>query len=913
MKTIFQLTLSLFLAFFFVHSLSARHITLQQAWQRAQLFMNQRGMALADIDEDYTFKQKSKAETTNVYICNMAEGKGLAILSGDDRTPVVLGYTDKDSPGLDSITDGMRLLIEIYERQISALDMMGVRRQAKESAATTIRAAISPMLRTQWHQYEPFNLLCPSYYEDDGSEGEQCPAGCVATAVAQVMNFYQYPEVIKNTIPGYTQYYNTWKGPVGILLKPEPSGQPIVWDQILDKYDGSETDEQQLAVAQLLYWVGLGSKMNYDWTSSTLLDLSIGTLIGNFGYTIGAHIAHRGEYSLQGWHDLLYSELVNGHPIPFSAYNSTSGHTFVIDGYDANGLFHVNWGWNGLNDGFFRMDVLAPDDHSGISSLPTPLAYNMGQSALIGLRRPDDESPLADESGFLFPGMYPFSKMEISRVSFPGSHKVGDSQPVCVDFKNLGGDYYHEVFLFVSQTMSPGNPVCRTAITMPAEGTTTAIFDFIPQTSGTYNVWLATDWDGREVVEFTTVEVSADGLLPQEGLRQISYTVDNQWGNFIIGRSANGQICLQNDGNSAYDGMLKLMLIEGGFPSKTENVHVNINPGETATIDYSFDGLIPNFYYALSVIYESGGNINEGGMLSLGTIQDGIGYWNKEGSFSALIPSAVVLIPEDAVAVDLTILPAMPLAVWPNKNPNTLYYLKETDMTPYGLENANVVYDDVCDFLTLTDGFEFFAPKPFTANLAIYTREAYQDPLTTLVLPFTPQQIPPGTKVMQLAGDVSGQLLFAEVQTMESYTPYLIENTNNTTLLFTAIDAPIAATNSRSMIVKAGTYSIQGVMSNVFTANDSSDRQVYVLNGQARIFQLSTDGDRVNAFRAYLTGNDSNLPVIPIASDVSTGFKNHPTNHSSAAQAYDLQGHPVIGSANGLYIRNGKKHLKLNF
>jgi hypothetical protein len=863
------------------------------------------------MDEDYASIQKSRAEIANVYICTMTDGQGFAILSGDDRTPVVLGYTDKGSSNLDSIPDGLRLLIEIYNRQIYALDMMGIRRHAKESPTTTTRTAIAPMLRTEWHQYEPFNKLCPSFYLEDGSQGGVCPAGCVATAVSQVMNFYQYPDAIKNTIPGYTQYYSTWWGLVGVPLKPEPSGQTIGWSQIQDKYDGSETEAQQLAVAQLIYWVGLGSKMNYDEASSTLLDLSIGTLIGNFGYEIGAHIAHRSEYSLQGWHDLLYSELTNGHPIPFSAYNSSSGHTFVIDGYDTSGLFHVNWGWNGLNDGFFRMDVLAPDDHSGINSLPTPLAYNMGQSALIGLRRPDDESPLADESGFLFPGMYPYNKMEIAHVSFPGSHRVGDSQPVRVDFKNLGGDYYHEVFLFASQTTMPGSPTCRTAITMPANGVATAIFDFMPLAPGTYNIWLTTDWDGWEVVEFTTVEVSDDGLLPQEGLRQTSIEINNQWGNFIIGRSANGQVCIRNDGHSVYDGMLKLLLTERGIPSEKEYVHVNINPGDSVFVDYNFEGLTPNAFYALSVIYESGGDIDAGGMLPLGTMLDGIGYWDEEGNFSPLIPSAIVLIPDDAVAVDMSTLPAMPFAVRPNKNPNTLYYLKEYDVPPYGLDNANIVYDDVCDFLMLTDGYSFLAPKPFTASLAIYTRDAEPSSWTTLILPFEPKSIPPDTKVKQLAGDNNGRLMFTDAPTIESYTPYLIETNSNTTLVFTAVDAPIAANDSRPMRLQAGSCSLQGVMGTTLVTHDFLDKQAYLLDGQVCTFRQATDGEQVEAFRAYLIADDSTASIFPIDIDSSTDLKKvYATSGSPTEQVYNLQGHQITNSANGLYIRNGKKHLK---
>ena len=61
-----------------------------------------------------------------------------------------------------------------------------------------------------------------------------------------------------------------------------------------------------------------------------------------------------------------------------------------LDGYDIEGLFHINWGWGGLDNGYFRIDVMAPDDNSGIGASSTPDGYNMGQDAIIGLRLPDD-------------------------------------------------------------------------------------------------------------------------------------------------------------------------------------------------------------------------------------------------------------------------------------------------------------------------------------------------------------------------------------------------------------------------------------------------------------------------------------------------------------------------------------------
>ena len=329
-------------------------------------------------------------------IFNADDGQGYVIVSCDDRTEQILGYSDQGNLTEDNMPEGLRWLLQMYSEQIKTLPTV-VNTNSSENVADDVstmafrrapvitKHSIEPLLQTRWNQGGPYNLLCPRYYNEDGTQGDLSATGCVATAIAQVMGFYRYPSETIRMIPGYYQNYNTTAGKKSVLLHNIPEHSRIDWDNILPDYYGGETDEQKTAVAQLMYWVGMGCKMGYGASSAAGFSEGVKALINYFGYDDGTHIEARHNHSIQSWHDLLYNELATGHPIAFAGTNTGGAHAFVIDGYDVSGLFHLNWGWGGLDNGYFRIDVLAPDDGSGIGASPTPDGYNMGQEAIIGM------------------------------------------------------------------------------------------------------------------------------------------------------------------------------------------------------------------------------------------------------------------------------------------------------------------------------------------------------------------------------------------------------------------------------------------------------------------------------------------------------------------------------------------------
>lgn len=377
-------------------SLQAATVSVNQARQQARQFLSERGINLSEKTPAKAPRLgQGTADEASYYIFNADANRGFVIISGDDRTPSVLGYTDQGHFDADNMPEGLKWLLNSYESQINAIGTTTVKRAPAKAGdakpmAQPAKHNIAPLMTTTWNQGSPYNDLCPKYIKEDGTEGDRSATGCVATAIAQVINYYRQPEALLRTIPNYTVDYKTTSGTRTVTIQGIKKGAVIDWDNMLDNYNGSETQAQKTAIAQLMLYVGVGCKMGYGPSSGAGFPEGVKTLINNFGFDDGAHIENRSNHSIDSWNNLLYNELATGHPIAFAASNSGGAHAFVLDGYDIQGLYHVNWGWGSLDDGYFRIDVMAPDNNSGIGASATPDGYNMGQDAIIGLRLSDN-------------------------------------------------------------------------------------------------------------------------------------------------------------------------------------------------------------------------------------------------------------------------------------------------------------------------------------------------------------------------------------------------------------------------------------------------------------------------------------------------------------------------------------------
>lgn len=205
--------------------------------------------------------------------------------------------------------------------------------------------------------------------------------GCVATAMAQLMMYYKYPQALKSDIPAYqTKSYQ-------LDMPSVSAGERYDWDNMLPQYSGSAyTAEQANAVAKLMYHCGLSFEADYG-PSSTSAWCRPNVLVKYWGYDPDViRPLYRENFSLREWTAILDAELQALRPVYYRGCSTTSGsHAFLCDGADGNGLYHINWGWSGWSNGYFDITVLN-SDYSGAESTTAPAdGFNYTCSMIVGI------------------------------------------------------------------------------------------------------------------------------------------------------------------------------------------------------------------------------------------------------------------------------------------------------------------------------------------------------------------------------------------------------------------------------------------------------------------------------------------------------------------------------------------------
>lgn len=353
-----------------------------QAQQQAQAFFAKKGKVLKKSATPHKAPRKAAgaADEAYYYVFNSEDNNGFVIVSGDDRTAPVFGYSDTGSFDEKNIPENMRAWLEGYVEEIKALDsetpvVSSDAPLTRMRKAESVMRPIAPLITTKWNQNSPYNDNCPTY------NGSKCVTGCVATAMAQVMYYYRAQSASATTaeIPAYTT------SKYGLSIPADPAGSPIDWANMTDSYSSSSTAEQKAAVAALMAYCGHSVGMNYGPSSGAVSQYVPSALEKYFGYATGGLCISREAYTLQEWEDMVYEELLAKRPLFYGGSSAGGAHAFVVDGYDGEGLFHFNWGWGGMSNGYFLLQVANPDNNSGIGASATSDGYASKQSAIFGV------------------------------------------------------------------------------------------------------------------------------------------------------------------------------------------------------------------------------------------------------------------------------------------------------------------------------------------------------------------------------------------------------------------------------------------------------------------------------------------------------------------------------------------------
>ena len=316
-------------------------------------------------------KTIEEAGEAAIYLFSRNDNDGLMLVSADDKTPALLGFSDSNVVDINNLPPSLYYWIEGYKQQIGYL-----RSHQSDNTSASTRTSdftpIAPLLKTRWDQDEPYNNLCPK----DGSSSSY--TGCVATAMAQIMHYFKHP--VKGT--GSISYECT---SLDKTLSMDFADITFDWDNMLDSYSGRYNSKQANAVAQLMVAAGYSVQMNYSETESGAVSAFVpGALVNYFGYDQNVRYFNRNQYSLTDWKTMIYDNLKNVGPVLYSGDSQNNvGHAFVCDGYQGDGYFHFNWGWSGNGDGYYLLDALSP---SAIGIGGGDGGFNYNQEVALGIK-----------------------------------------------------------------------------------------------------------------------------------------------------------------------------------------------------------------------------------------------------------------------------------------------------------------------------------------------------------------------------------------------------------------------------------------------------------------------------------------------------------------------------------------------
>lgn len=983
---------------------------------------------------------------------DIGRDEGFVIVAGDDRLETVLGYADTGSFDLKDMPPALKAWLRACGEELEALDngpSKDSNRPARGMEQT--RGAVAPLVPCVWNQQEPFSNSCPDFK----NEGK-CATGCVATAMAQVLYYYRNQNVrtIQEAISPYTCSTN-WSGYGKISVPGVAKGTPLDWEHLLVEYNGTETAEEAAAVANLMFYCAAAVKTEFVGPSSGYSSASNtnipDALKKQFGFSSECCLKDRSAYAISQWEEMVYEELKAGRPVIYVGKSESVAHCFVVDGYDGDGLYHVNWGWSGLYNGYYSLSTLSSVEGSttkgytmsqnavfgahpangsdGLSALSasalalsgTTLSFTMtnytgvADNFKFGVAAILDDGSLAllkqstsfvsmadrakrsvsfalskanlaslekgqyfvtpvfcrksdnvwreadcstkycfnldwDGSNFTLSYNSPVSERVFSATGFqvPGNPVVGVKVPVGITLSCVGGEYSSEVYLFASTTTSASTYASKTGVYLRDGEQCDISLYFSPDKAGTYNVWVATDTGGKNSIGSCKVKVTQAGTEGE--LSVTGYTVENavasgEW-NTVYGKQLKGTITLKNTGASLYSDIITIWLMKGAtktyyLGSVSDKLLVTLGKGESMTIDYAYDEGETGNYYQLWLM--KGGSIITNGKVRFFELVPGVTIFDEQGKYKVVKSVKAFVVPEDAVAVDMD--GSGVSSVTPNSNPNTMYFLGETDTTPSGLKDCNVVKAGVAEKVVLADGYGFFTPTAFRANDISYSRTPLlqtsgKGGWETIVLPFAVQEVSNATdnKVIDWfhnAGDSgkdfwlkeyamqdteNGTVYFNHVEQFKPHVPYIIavpsdrwgadHDLTGKELRFHATNVEVGT--DAKLMVKSSVYRFEG------SYVETSVGDVFMLNSQGSSFRRKEKAV-LKPFRACFHPEDGDFAAASLAIGDFTmvdGIDNvgHP---ASATDIYTISGVKVGTAANvapgdlpkGVYVVNGKKYV----
>ncbi len=338
-------------------SLFSQNVEVQTAKSLGTLFLKQNtDLKYIDLELAYTsMTQKGKA----VFYVFANKGKGFVIVSADDRMRPILGYSGENTFNGEDINPNLNTFFCNYvstmeyvadndfERSDYAKNDWDCLKRTGRLSHNRTNNSVKPLVTTTWNQSDIYNSMCP---EDPAGFGGHVKSGCVANAMAQIMNYWEWPQIGDGSYSYQSEYG---------LLEADFGNTNYLYELMPEFLDYTSPQEEIDAVALLQYHAGISVDMMYGATASGAYSHNVPIAMKYcFRYECDLYSTYLDyvEGGITEWENKLRESLDNGEPIYYSSFGPDGGHAYVCSGYDENNLFHFNWGWQGFDNGYYAID-----------------------------------------------------------------------------------------------------------------------------------------------------------------------------------------------------------------------------------------------------------------------------------------------------------------------------------------------------------------------------------------------------------------------------------------------------------------------------------------------------------------------------------------------------------------------------
>ena len=808
-------------------------VDLTKAREIAQVYTE--GNHIPEAVESPVSKRGMRKDHSPLYIFNRGEGNGFVIVSGDDCLPPVLGYTEQGDFNAQTLPPTLLEWIEGYSRIIEEAQAQGAKPRVLKRAASD-KESIRPLVSAHWAQGAPYNNLCP--FLNNG--GGRAVTGCVATAAAQVIYYW------RKELPDRTQYdtptYGYGDAPV---IESFPKGTPLQWELMQDSYDGSTPEDMNTAVATLMSVTGTSTWLTYGSSTSGQISDLVNTFSGQFH--LNSRCTYKSGYSQQDWEDMIYDDLIKGWPIVYSGVHPTQGgHAVVVDGYDAtNNLFHFNFGWGGGGDGYFTVD-----DQTGMNG------FNTWQGMTHTIHPYD----------YALEGKI---KTEAMQTRMKNTIEVEITNHGTTDYKGI----YLAIERKEEEPTDISDAILRDVNTVvPSGETVTVELTYRPSIAGPYYMYLM-DSNARTLARLATEASAQEPALSLNSLRldaapeseETSVVVGGQENTILYNKVYSDAACVRASITNAQEAtaatptlQCDLYQYDAGQSAFVKREDLSdretvFAEGSTQEVTFNFDDMEKDALYAAALHrdYKAGGEDrtmeaapkdtivyfkvagcdltmaetdNRGAVFS--------GHWNRDKflELASTVPSA---------HFDLTRVTGID-SVPQLANPNILFYLDAASEA----KGKNIIKEGICEELSLTMGYDYYAQQPFTARRAVFNPQSSSMKWQYIALPFD-CEVPEGSRARRIKK--LSNILISESDevntTLKACTPYLYRTTRPGEDRITATDVTVDDGHGTATSDTLSYSFSNGVARKGLRMLNKADIQTFV----------EDEGATIPAFSGYLT------------------------------------------------------------